>query len=362
MTKRVMVGMSGGVDSSVTAYVLKQQGYEVIGATMRLHGSDLPGRDAHSCASRACCSLDDVEDAKSVARRLGIAHRTIDFTDRFEDAVIKPFVRAYETARTPNPCVDCNRRLKFGSMLERALDLGCDYVATGHYAQIVRRGDRFALVRGADESKDQSYVLYSLTQRQLAHTLLPLGSMRKSEVRAIAAEQGFINADKPESQDICFIPDGDYVGFLERYSGHTPQPGVIRDEAGAVIGRHSGIESFTVGQRKGIGIAASEPLYVVAKDARDRALVVGPKDSLLSDGCVADDWNWIADPEDLASFEVMVKTHYRQTPHPARVERRQDGTVRIVYASPARLAAPGQAVVAYQGDEVVGGGTVVSTF
>lgn len=372
---RVLVAMSGGVDSSVTAYLLQQAGYECIGATMRLYDNDTANITGHTC-----CSLDDVEDARAVAFRLGIPHYVFDYSHEFEAEVIAPFISEYEAGRTPNPCIECNRRMKFSRLLRRAQQLGCDFIATGHYARICRAGEdvdawareyvpaggdvRYELHRGLDPSKDQSYVLASMTQGQLAHTLLPLGGFEKTHVREIAEQQGFVNARKHDSQDICFVPDGDYLGFLERQRGGAYPAGDIVDATGAVLGQHKGLPAYTIGQRKGLRIGgAPEPYFVTERCAETNTLVVGPRRELASVGCTATDWNWVFPP--MAPGErlyVQVKANYRQAPIEATLSVGEDGRVSATYAEPRRKAAPGQALVAYMGDAVVGAGTIAEAF
>ena len=257
MAEKVLVAMSGGVDSSVAAYLLQQQGYACIGVTMRLYENETAGIPR----GHTCCSLDDVEDARTVAYDLGMPYYVLNFTEEFDEKVIRKFVQVYQNGGTPNPCIDCNRYLKFDHLLNRARELGCDYIATGHYVQRWQdENGRWGLRKNDDPGKDQSYVLYSLTQDQLAHTLFPLGGMHKDAVRAIAEEQGLCNARKHDSQDICFVPDGDYAAFLERYTGQPMQPGNFVDEQGHVIGRHKGAARYTIGQRKGLGLAMGAPV------------------------------------------------------------------------------------------------------
>ena len=352
---KVLIAMSGGVDSSVAAFLMKEQNCQCIGATMKLfHNEDIGAK-----AGKTCCSLEDVEDARSVAFRLGIPYYVFNFSDDFKSQVIARFISAYEHGATPNPCIDCNRYLKFKRLYERARVLGCDAIVTGHYARIEQEGGRWLLKKALDESKDQSYVLYSLTQEQLAHTRLPLGAMHKSETRRIAEEQGFYNADKPDSQDICFVPDGDYAGFIARYTGHGCPAGDFVDESGHVLGQHRGIVHYTVGQRKGLGIAADTPLYVKRIDARKNRVVLSGNDALLSRELTANDFNWISCDTPPRELRATARVRYHQREQAATVTVLSDGRVRLVFDEPQRAITPGQAVVLYDGDTVLGGGTIL---
>ncbi|MBU5434916.1 tRNA 2-thiouridine(34) synthase MnmA [Pseudoflavonifractor sp. MSJ-37] len=356
MKKRVLIAMSGGVDSSVAAYLLQQQGYECMGVTMRLYENT----DVGIPKGHTCCSLDDVEDARSVAARLGIPYYVLDFSQEFRSAVMDKFVRTYEAGGTPNPCIDCNRYLKFGLLLQRARELGCDFIATGHYAVIGRREDgRWLLRAGEEDARDQSYVLYSMTQEELAHTLFPLGELPKAKVRAIAEEQGFCNARKHDSQDICFVPDGDYMSFLERWNGKPYPHGDLIDQEGKVLGRHRGAAAYTIGQRRGLGLAMPHPVYVCGKDMAANTVTVGPSSALFSPALLADDWNWIVPPPEDGILRGEARVRYHQAVQSASVTRLEDGQVRLDFDAPQRGISPGQAVVLYQGDLVLGGGTIL---
>ena len=354
--KKVLVAMSGGVDSSVAAYLLQQQGFECIGVTMKLYNNSIAGLPSGN--GHTCCSLDDVEDARSVAYRLGIPHYVFNFADDFEEKVIQKFVSEYRRGFTPNPCIDCNRYLKFGHLYRRAKELECDCIATGHYAQIEtdETSGHLLLKKAADRTKDQSYVLYSLTQEQLAHTMFPLGGMTKAEVRKIAEEQGFVNARKHDSQDICFVPDGDYLAFLERYTGEKSVPGNLVDIEGNVLGKHRGAAGYTIGQRRGLGLAMPQPVYVCRKDMEENTVTVGLEADLYSRRLTAEDWNWIVPPPD-GGFRADAKIRYSQTEHSAFIQA-ENGKVSITFDEPQRAISPGQAAVLYQGDVVLGGGTI----
>ncbi len=352
-----LIAMSGGVDSSVAAWLMQQQGYHCTGVTMRLYENEM----VNLSKGHTCCSLDDVEDARSVAYDLGMRHYVFNFADDFAQKVIAKFVRSYEAGITPNPCIDCNRYMKFDHLLRRAEELGCDCVVTGHYAVIRydhERG-RWCLYRAADQTKDQTYVLYNLTQYQLAHTRFPLGEMTKAEARQIAQAQGFLNARKHDSQDICFVPDGDYAAFLERYTGKTYPPGDFLDLEGQRVGTHRGTVRYTLGQRKGLGLAMGAPVYVCAKSLEKNTVTVGPESALYRTTLLAEDMNWIAIEALTAPLRVEAKVRYSQKAQPATVYPHGEAGIRLVFDQPQRAITPGQAVVLYQGDLVVGGGTIV---
>lgn len=356
MGKSVFLGMSGGVDSSVSALLLQQAGYEVSGVNLRLfHNEDLgEGRE------KTCCSLADAEDARAVAAKLGFPFYVFDFSQIFRDTVIADFVSEYEAGRTPNPCVVCNRSVKFGALLQRALALHGDFLATGHYARVEQDGDtgRWLLKRGMDRSKDQSYFLYMLTQEQLSHTLFPLGGLHKTQVREIAEQNGLVNAKKRDSQDICFAPNGDYAAFIERTAGHPSPAGNFVDENGRVLGQHKGFVRYTRGQHKGLGLSIEPPLYVLDKDPSTAAIRLGPDAALWTQTLTAEKINWISVPALSGPLRVTAKTRYSQRESAATAEPLEDGALRLTFDEPQRAVTPGQAVVLYDGETVVGGGTI----
>ena len=349
-TKRpgALIAMSGGVDSSVAAWLMQQAGYDCTGITMRLTRNETLGQSGF----HTCCSEKDIEDAAEVAFAMDIPYEVLDFTADFREKIIEKFIRVYEMGGTPNPCIDCNRYLKFDRLLRRALELGCDYVVSGHYAQVRKSGDRYLLYKAADKAKDQTYFLACLNQEQLSRIQFPLGGLTKQEVRAIAEENGFVNARKHDSQDICFVPDGDYAAFLERYTGRHYPAGDFLDESGHVVGRHRGAVCYTLGQRKGLGLAMGAPVYVCGKDMEKNTVTVGPNEALFSSALRGNNWVWYPFPE------LTVKTRHSQTEQPGTVYPEADGFARVEFDIPQRAVTPGQAVVVYQGDLVVGGGTI----
>jgi len=350
------MAMSGGVDSSVSALVLRDAGYEVEGVTLKLFDNE----DAGIVDEKTCCSLKDAEDARQVCLELGIPHFVYNFANTFNHDVIDRFCNGYLSGETPNPCIDCNRYVKFAALQQRRRDLGYDYVATGHYARRMfnEKTGRFELLRGLDANKDQSYVLFHLTQDTLAHMLFPLGDLTKPQVRELAATHGFINAEKAESQDICFVSDGDYADFIGRRTGEQFEPGDIVNREGKTLGRHDGLIHYTIGQRKGIGVAAREPLYVFAKDVERNELVVDTDANTLCSSIEVRDVNFIAREALPQPERFTVKAHYRQTARSATVEQTGESSIRITFDELQRACAPGQAAVVYDDDTVVCGGTI----
>ncbi|MCD8005731.1 MAG: tRNA 2-thiouridine(34) synthase MnmA [Oscillospiraceae bacterium] len=346
--------MSGGVDSSVAAFLMKSSGYNCHGTTMRLYDHENDSSGLHTC-----CSEKDFEDAEDCALRLGIPFEVVNYTADFNEKIIEKFIRTYEAGGTPNPCIDCNRYMKFGKLIEFAKRRGLFYICTGHYARIEKRDGRFLLKKAVDAAKDQSYVLYSLTQNQLEHIKFPLGEMTKSEVRALAEQEGFLNAHKHDSQDICFVPDGDYEAFMESYTGKNYPEGDFKFIDGKLAGKHHGAVGYTIGQRRGLGISYSEPVYVLDKDMENNIVYVGTENMLYSTGLIADDVNWIAIEKLTKPLRVTAKTRYRQKEFPAEVVPFENGRFRLDFDEPQRAVTKGQAVVLYQGDIVVGGGTIM---
>lgn len=343
-----MVAMSGGVDSSVAALLTLREGWETIGGTMRLFDGDSGSQS------------DGVRDARSVCRRLGIPHYVFDMREEFEREVIRPFAEIYRDGATPNPCVLCNHRVKFGGLLRRALAMGCDIIVTGHYAvnQYDASSGRWLLKKAADPAKDQTYFLYGLTQEQLSHVYLPLGSRTKAEIRAIAEEHSFVNARKRDSQDVCFLPDGDYVSFIERFLGEVCPPGNFIDRDGNIIGQHKGAIRYTVGQRKGLGMGFNKPMYVCAKDVAARTVTLGDNADLFSREVTADRINLIACERITTPLRVTAKVRYSQREEWATLEQLDNDRIHLEFDRPQRAVASGQAVVCYDGDTVIGGGTI----
>jgi tRNA-specific 2-thiouridylase len=355
--KRVVVAMSGGVDSSVTAALLKDEGYEVIGISMQVWDySRFSGAEEGSFGT--CCSLDDIHDARRVADQLGIPFYVVNFEEEFQRLVIENFIDEYLLGRTPNPCVRCNQWIKFELLLKKAHALDADFLATGHYVRVEQDAEgRFHLLKGLDAGKDQSYFLFTLTQELLGQVLFPLGGLTKSEVRKLAAKYELRVAGKGESQEICFIPDNDYVRFIEEARGGGHRSGNIVDSAGTVLGTHEGVYRYTVGQRKGLGIAHPHPLYVVRVDLEKREVVVGGKDELHSEGLVARDVNWLV-PAPTSAIEAACKIRYRHHPASCRIIPLPDNRVEVRFLASEKSVTPGQAVVFYEGDEVLGGGWI----
>ncbi len=352
---RAIIAMSGGVDSSVAAYLMQQKGYDIIGITLRLSGEE------NIIHEQSCCTQQDIIDARAVCDRLGIEHRVVDLQSNFKKYVIDRFVDSYINGGTPNPCVDCNRFIKFSKLLSIAAEEGFDYVVTGHYARVGydEKSDRYLLKKGIDESKDQSYVLYSLTQESLSHILLPLGELSKAQVRKIAEDNGFVNADKKDSQDICFVKDGKYADFITDYTKKTFPDGNFVDLNGEVLGTHKGIIRYTIGQRRGLNLSLPQSMYVCKKDVQTNTVTLCLDEELFSDELIANEVNLISIKEISKPIKLTAKIRYKHNQASATVYKLDDEKIRIVFDEPQRAITKGQAVVMYDGDVVVGGGTIL---
>lgn len=357
MSQKVFVAMSGGVDSSVTAALLLKQGYEVIGITMQIWDPDITEVEGQQVG---CCSLSAVEDARRVAHKLDIPYYVMNFRQVFEEKVVDYFVQEYLEGRTPNPCIACNRHVKFDSLMQKSLAMGADYVATGHYARLYWDEDinRFMIRKAEDEKKDQTYVLYGMTQEQISKTLMPLGDYTKEQVRNMAADMGLPTAEKAESQEICFVPDDDYTRFIADRAGQNVKSGPFLDKQGNVIGTHKGIPYYTIGQRRGLGIAAGYRLYVVDIDLKNNAVTLGTEEDLLASGLEAVENNFIPFDKLTAPLRVGAQIRYNGKPEPATLLPLNGGGVSVIFDKPQRAITPGQAVVYYQDDLLLGGGTI----
>lgn len=357
MNNKALIAMSGGVDSSVAAYIMKERGYDCIGVTMKLfHNEDIGVSREHSC-----CSLDDVEDARSVAYSLNMPYYVFNFSDRFKELVVDKFVSAYEQGITPNPCIDCNRYLKFEELFRRAKEMEFDYVVTGHYARIEydEETGRYLLKKALDDTKDQSYVLYSMTQEQLAHIKFPLGEMKKTEVRKIAEAHNFINAKKHDSQDICFVQNGSYADFIEDYTKKNYPDGSFVDIDGNKLGTHKGIIRYTVGQRKGLGLALKQPMYVKEVNPSTNTVMLATNEELFSSSVTANNINLISVDRIDKPMRVKAKVRYRHTEQWGTLTQTDADTIHVEFDEPQRAITKGQALVLYDGDTVVGGGTII---
>lgn len=353
---KVVVGMSGGVDSSVAAYLLKEQGYEVIGMTMQIWQ-----KDAEEDKDGGCCGLSAVDDARRVCQKLDIPHYVINFRDDFKKHVIDYFLEEYQNARTPNPCIACNRYVKWESMLTKALQIGADYIATGHYARIVKdeSSGRYMLKESKTAAKDQTYALYNLTQEQLAHTLMPLGDYTKDEIRAIAKQIGLAVATKPDSQEICFVPDDDYARYIEEETGKAPVKGAFINKKGKVIGQHKGIIHYTIGQRKGLGLSLGKPVFVTQINAKDNTVRIGDNEELFTTTVYANTLNFMAFEKLEGELTCSAKVRYSHQAQPCTIKMIDQDTVLCEFTDKQRAITPGQALVFYDKDVVIGGGTIL---
>ena len=353
---KALIAMSGGVDSSVAAQMMASRGYECVGCTMRLYENDVVGMDLMD----TCCSYENTQDARSVTEKIGIPYHIVHYENLFRQEVIEPFIDEYLHGRTPNPCIECNRKLKFQHLYEKMKELGCDLLVTGHYARVRfdEESGRYQLLKALDPAKDQSYVLYVLTQEQLAHVQFPLGEQDKHKTREIASESGFQNAGKHDSQDICFVPDGDYAGFIERYGGKTCPAGDFVDADGNVLGRHKGIIHYTLGQRRGLGLPAANRLYVTGIDPESNTVTIGSNDDLMKTTLYARKVNLIAMDRIETPLRCSAKIRYRHKAQPCTVTQPEEDLLKVVFDEPQRAITPGQSVVLYDGDVVLGGGVI----
>ena len=352
--KKALIAMSGGVDSSVAAALMLKKGFDCMGCTMRLYENDMIGEDLFG----TCCSLKDTQDARAVCEKLGIEYNIYHYEAEFTKNVIEPFVCSYERGETPNPCIRCNKYLKFDILYEKAKALGYDNIVTGHYARIKERDGHFYLLKAVDPGKDQSYVLYDLTEEQLSHTYFPLGEMTKDETREIAAGYGFVNKDKKDSQDICFVPDGDYAAMIKRYRKKDYPKGDFVDLQGNVLGTHEGIINYTIGQRRGLGIPADRRLYVKRLDTENNRVILADDEDLFDKEVMVREFNWITGNAPSEPIRCHAKIRYRHKEQPATATIFADGKAKIVFDEPQRAITPGQSAVLYDGDIVLGGGII----
>ena len=354
LSKKALIAMSGGVDSSVAAALMVDKGYDCMGCTMRLYENDMVGKDLFD----TCCSLADTQDARAVCDRLGIDYQIFHYEAEFRENVIEPFVCSYERGETPNPCIRCNKYLKFDILYQKGREMGFDYIVTGHYARIEEKDGHFYLLKAKDLNKDQSYVLYDLTEEQLSHTFFPLGEYTKTEARGIAEEKEFVTSHKSESQDICFVPDGDYAAMIKRYRGKDYPKGDFVDTNGNVLGQHNGIIGYTIGQRRGLGIPDKKRLYVTKLDVNKNRVILGDNEDLFKREVNIRDFHWITGESPKGEFRCSAKIRYRHKEQPGVCIISDDGSAVFTFDEPQRAITPGQSAVLYDGDYVLGGGII----